>query len=196
MMLFPSVILYFIPFQVYDGMRLFLWTLPYFCIIPALTIYYLKENLKSLKIKITFFFLSIFFVYHLYNFFSFTPYQYTYLNFLNGDNSNRYQKFENDYWGTSVQELITKSQFNTDKVIKLATCGVVGGIPKEYFKKKSNLKHQFVPAEDADYIVMINRVTKNGDEMINCFDKYKGKNIAAVKKRGLILSVIRKINIE
>ena len=37
------------PYPLYDGIRLFLWTLPYFCIIPGIVIYYLIENFKNKK---------------------------------------------------------------------------------------------------------------------------------------------------
>ena len=46
---------------------------------------------------------------------------------------------------------------------------------------------------------MTNRVTQydeniwKSENLINCFDKFKGKDIATVKRNGLILSVIRKI---
>ena len=39
-LIFPNIILFLIPHPIYDGMRLFLWTLPYICIIPGITIYY------------------------------------------------------------------------------------------------------------------------------------------------------------
>ena len=47
----------------------------------------------------------------MFNFFSITPYQYTYLNLFNGQKEIRYKKFENDYWGTSIKELIDNSNF-------------------------------------------------------------------------------------
>ena len=47
---------------------------------------------------------------------------------------------------------------------------------------------------------MTNRVTTNDDsvnkskKLINCFDKFKGEDAFMVKRSGMILSVIRKIN--
>ena len=35
---------------------------------------------------------------------------------------------------------------------------------------------------------------KNSSTMITCFDKYKGNNIEEVKRNGLVLSAIKKIN--
>ena len=84
MILYPFILLFFTPFSIYDGLRHVLWMLPYLCILPALTIYYLIENFKNLNIKIVslgFFCLVVFFI---YNFLMITPYQYTYLNVLNG----------------------------------------------------------------------------------------------------------------
>jgi hypothetical protein len=181
-----------VPFQVYDGMRLFLWTLPYFCIIPGLTIYYLIENFRFIKPKITLIFLSLFIIYFLFNFLTITPYQYTYLNLLNGKIENRYKKFENDYWATSISELLKNANFKTDEVIKISTCGISDGIPKQYFKKRSDLNYEFVSTNKADYIIMINRVMRY-DGTTNCFDEFLGNDIATVKRNGLILSVIRKI---
>ena len=37
-----------------------------------------------------------------------TPYHYTYLNLFAGDFSKVNKKFENDYWGTSLKELVNK----------------------------------------------------------------------------------------
>jgi len=189
---FPNLIMLLVPFQVYDGMRLFLWTLPYFCIIPGLTIYYLIENFRFIKPKITLIFLSLFIIYFLFNFLTITPYQYTYLNLLNGKIENRYKKFENDYWATSISELLKNANFKTDEVIKISTCGISDGIPKQYFKKRSDLNYEFVSTNKADYIIMINRVMRY-DGTTNCFDEFLGNDIATVKRNGLILSVIRKI---
>ena len=58
----------------------------------------------------------------------------------------------------------------------------------------------YVPAEEADYIIMTNRVVldnyqdKKSKELINCFDKFKGEDDFKVTRNGLLLSVIRKIN--
>ena len=135
--------------------------------------------------------MSLLIFFHLFNFFTITPYQYTYLNFLNGKAENRYKKFENDYWGTSIQELVIKANFNTNETIKIATCGIIGDISK-YFKRRSDVEYKIVSIEDADYIIMNNRVLFY-EGNINCFDKFQGKDIAFIKKNGLLLSVIRKL---
>jgi hypothetical protein len=195
LLIFPNLIQFIAPFTIYDGLRLFLWTIPYTCIIPALAIYYLIENFNYIRSKIVSIFLLSFFIFYFYNFITITPYHYTYLNLFNGKKENRYKKFENDYWGTSLKELLNNVKFENNNEIKIATCGINDSITKRYFKMiKSNLNYKFVAAEDADYILMSNRVAFTFDDTkINCFDKYPGTNIAVVKRNGLILSTIRKI---
>ena len=110
----PFIIGFIIPILIYDGMRQFLWVVPYFCIIPGLTIYYLIENFNLLKSKLALISLSLFIIYFLFNFFLISPYQYTYLNLFNGKPENRYKKFENDYWGSSIEDLIGSAVFIND----------------------------------------------------------------------------------
>ena len=185
-------------------MRLFIWALPYYCIIPGLTIYYLAENFKYIIPKITFFLLSVSAIYFMFIFFAITPYQYTYLNLLNGKKEERYKKFENDYWGSSVNELLKNATFEKEKVIKIGTCGINYNTSKQLFKKKGYTNIKFVPHQEAEYIIMTNRIFKiSGNltiestnetvKLINCFDRFKGEDIFSVKRNGLILSTIRKI---
>ena len=199
-LIFPSLLLLIMPFPMYDGIRLFLWSLPYFCIIPALTIYYLIENISRIKAKLALLFLSVFIFYFLFNFFSMTPYQYTYLNLFIGDKKYAYQKFENDYWGGSLKELIRKVNFDNDKIASIATCGVNSGLVKKYLKRKKNINFKLVRPDQADFIIMTNRATllddniSNSEKFTNCFDKYKGINVEEVKRNGLILSTVKEIN--
>ena len=197
-LVFPNIILLFIPYPIYDGLRLFLWSLPYICVIPGLVIYYLIENYKYKIIKIISLILSFFIFYFMFNFFSITPYQYTYLNFFNGQKEIRYKKFENDYWGASIKELINRADFKTDGDLLLGVCGIDVGHPKYYLNKKINNNFSFVPANEADFIIMTNRVVLDHNQvnelpkLTNCFDKFKGSDIAKVERNGLLLSVIRK----
>ena len=199
-LIIPILILFIVPFAIYDGVRLFLWSIPYFCIIPALTIYYLIENFNLVKSKLLLSMLSFFMIYLLLNFFSLTPYQYTYLNLLNGKSEKRYKRFENDYWAVSVKELVKNSNFDQNKTAKFATCGVPYGLPKYYFSKKDYINFRFTHPNEADYIIMTNRVSLSDENSIdgdikltNCFDKYKGNDIFQVKRGNLLLSVIREI---
>jgi hypothetical protein len=196
-LLLPTFILFIVPFPIYDGMRLFLWSLPYFCIIPGLTIYYLMENIKIKKIKIIFVTVFVLFFYSLYNFVNLTPYQYTYLNIFNGIKDQRYKKFESDYWGVSLKELIKKSYFlNENK--KLTSCGINNTEAIKYYLNKNKFYNIKIvnQNEDYDFIIMTNRITWGNDmenlsEAITCFDKFKGKDISTVERNGLLISTIR-----
>ena len=150
-LLFPDIIAFIIPYPIYDGLRLFLWAVPYFSIIPALTIYYLIENFHDKKIKITLITLSCFIILFAYNFFSITPYQYTYLNNLNGESKYRYMKFENDYWISSLNELFNISSFSKNKNLKFSTCGVPGEIAEKYLNKKGYFNIDFGTPEDSEF---------------------------------------------
>ena len=112
----------------------------------------------------------------------------------------RYKRFENDYWAVSVKELVKNSNFDQNKTAKFATCGVPYGLSKYYFSKKDYINFRFTNPNEADYIIMTNRVSlsdessADGDiKLINCFDKYKGNDIFQVKRGNLLLSVIREI---
>jgi len=177
-----------------------LWMIPYICIIPGLTIYYLIENINFIKAKLTLSLLSLFIIYFLFNFFLITPYQYTYLNMLNGKIENRYKKFENDYWGSSIKELINKVNLNKKSTISFATCGIPQEEAKYHLKKKGYSNFRFGNSKDSNYIIMTNRTTLDdeniykSENLTNCFDKFKGEDVFKVTRNGVLLSVIRKIN--
>ena len=187
--------------KIHDGLRYFLFLIPYLNIIPGLTIYYLIYNSKSLLNKIFTFFILISFLYFLFNFFSLTPYHYTYLNKFIGNFSDSSKKFENDYWGVSIKELVNKIEkdqiLTKNKNYKIAFCGINYDIGSFYLKKISNLMFIETPKDEIyDYIIMTNRHNgKDNDkknEVKTCFDSYKGKDILSVKRNSLILSTIRK----
>jgi len=198
-LIFPTIVLFIVPHPIYDGIRLFLWVMPYFCIIPGLTFYFLIKNFKFLIPKLFLSLLTFFVIYFLLIFFSLTPYQYTYLNIFNGKKENRYKKFENDYWGASIKELVKNSKLDTNSTILISSCGINTSLAKKYFKNKGYSNLKFTNPKIADYIIMTNRTTfkvpnsKNINNITNCFDKYYGKNVEEVKRNNQILSVIRKI---
>ena len=200
MIIFPFLLVLFTPFSIYDGLRHVLWMLPYFCIIPGLTIYYLIENINTLPAKLTLSLLSLLIIYFLLNFFLITPYQYTYLNIFNGKVENRYKKFENDYWASSIKELIKKINLDKKSKISFATCGITQTSAKYYLEKNGYSNFRFGNSKNSSYIIMTNRVTLNeeniwkSENLINCFDKFKGEDAFSVTRNGMLLSVIRKIN--
>ena len=200
LIIFPNLLLYFLPFPIYDGIRLFIWILPYFCIIPGLVIYFLLKNIKLFISKSIIFITIIFSIYYLYDFLRITPYHYTYLNIINGQKENRYKKFESDYWGVSLKELVENFNINNKDTISISTCGISDALIKEYLKEKGYNNLKFVSSKEASYIIMTNKTTSKTQNIVsvnditNCFDKYPGKNISMVKRNGQILSVLRKIN--
>lgn len=202
-MLFPTILLFFSPYSVYDGLRLFLFILPFFCIIPAITLNFLVLNSKNLIHRSSIFITTILIFYYLFNFIIITPYHYTYLNIFTGKYSNVSKKFENDYWGTSLKELSKKiglnKNINNNLRSTFSICGVSKGTIKYYFQRIDNFKYKIVrDNEKPDYIIMTNRVLADYDKknpmQKTCFDKYKGETIESVNRRGLELSVIRKLN--
>tara|TARA_B100000700_G_C14993319_1_gene832427 strand:+ start:315 stop:737 length:423 start_codon:yes stop_codon:yes gene_type:complete len=140
-------------------------------------------------------------VYSIFNFFSLTPYQYTYLNILSGKFSESHTKFESDYWGTSMKELIKKTRFESNGLKKIAVCGMAKGRVK-YYLKKFNLDNIKVVSvnDNFDYIIMTNRVFRNPNiekltDLKTCYDQFPGNTISSVSRKGLIISMIRDNNI-
>ncbi len=199
----PSLLLIINPFAIYDGLRLFLFVIPYFSIVPAITIFFIIKNLKKLIFKTLFAINSILFLYFLVLFISLTPYHYTYLNFLTGKYSNSQNKYENDYWGTSLKELIKKASMNkiinNGKPIKVNVCGVSSSTVK-YYSKKYSVDIKIVREdENPEFVISSNRVPLDyqlikKENKKTCFDKYTGNKIEEVKRRGLTLSAFKKIN--
>ena len=195
-LLYPNLVLLIVPYPVYDGIRLFLWALPYFSILPGLAIYYLFKNFNYLSSKIYSMIIFMLAILFLYNFFIITPYQYAYSNIFAGANKNKFNKFENDYWGSSIRELIYKSKFKDNEIIKISTCGINHKIANKYFKRRGYLSIDFVHPEESKYMIMTNRTLLNKEtgKISNCFNVYKGIDIFKVERNELILSVVRKIN--
>ena len=196
--LFPNIIMFINPFPVYDGIRLFIWFLPYALIIPGLTIYYLANNLNLYHNKILNYLISIFFIFYIFIFFSYTPYQYTYLNIFAGAPSKKNQKFVNDYWGVTLQELVKKikidSNLEVKKDIKVFLCGV----PRKIISKAildNNISNLFIRDEkDADYIILTNRIITDDSyesKLKKCID-YVDQEIITVKRSGHTLAIFGK----
>ncbi len=195
----PSFLLLLSPFSVYDGLRLFLFILPYLSIIPAITLLFIFKNLKLNFYKFIFSTFAILLVYFGLKFLFITPYHYTYLNFfINKKDASK--KFENDYWGTSLKELLNEknlTNLGSEQYIKFSTCGVSNGSVK-YYLKQTNLMFNIVrPEENPDYVILTNRVNNNykkNSKEKTCFDLYKGSSIVKVERDSLLLSAIKKID--
>ena len=183
-------------FPIYDGLRLFLYVLPFFLLIPSLSLFVLIAKYKEFMIKV-FTYISLFlFIIFMIKFIIITPYHYLYLNSFSGNFQNKEKNFENDYWGTSMKELIKKSNFLNDDYNKLAICGVNPKVVEFYLKKYNFSKVKIVREdENYDFIIMTNRTIYNPNEDISktqtCFQKYKGKNNSNVKRGYLTISQIK-----
>ena len=199
--LFPTLYLIFLPYKVYDGLRLFLYLIPYFNVIPGLAIYYLVYKFNSLISKLLLGVIASLFLYYIVIFITLTPYQYTYLNKFVGNFSNAHKKFENDYWALSIEELIIKISNKTDLFpentkAKIIFCGVPDSLHKKNLKKL-NYEKKDLHGNDFDYIIMTNRVVEdiNNNILTNvktCFEKFQGEDLISVERNGLMLSTLRK----
>ena len=140
------------------------------------------------------------FAYFLINFLSLTPYHYTYLNILNGKSENHNQKFENDYWGSSIKELINKTNLDKNSRIIFSSCGIAEFYAKYYLKRAGFSNFSFENLEKSEFIIMTIRSTfikeniNSSKNVTNCFKKFQGPDVTQVKRNGVVLSVIRKIN--
>tara|TARA_B100001123_G_scaffold386086_1_gene460143 strand:- start:1898 stop:3478 length:1581 start_codon:yes stop_codon:yes gene_type:complete len=198
--LFPNLFILISPYSPYDGLRLFLFIIPFICIIPSLLIFFVYKKIKSNNsYKIIFSILIFLKVFLLFNFFALTPYHYVYLNIFAGKYSDNSKKFENDYWGVSTKKLIAHIKKNDEMFkdeVKIAVCGIPDDIQNIYLKKIKNLKYKLVDRnENFDFIIMNNRVIwdKTTQKIQTCFEKYSGDDLITVKRRGLIISKITKI---
>jgi len=203
-LILPNILLAFSPFSVYDGMRLFIFVLPYFSIFPAIMIFFLYKNYNFIYCKVSLFFVLFLKLYYLYIFLILTPYHYTYLNIFSGKFYETNKKFENDYWGTSLKELSKKIKknktFMSKPYTKFSICGVGKGSVKYYLNKIENFNYKIVDKNNnPDYVIIANRVLWDYDKnksskIITCFDKYDNSSVIEVKRNGLVLSAVKNIN--
>ena len=200
--LFPNFLLLLSPYSPYDGVRFFLYLIPYISIIPAILFFFILKNLKSFFNKLIFSSLLFFTFFALFNFFYLTPYHYVYLNTFAGKTTYHSLKFENDYWGVSTKKLISKIEKNLAEFnnipVKFATCGIEEKAQITYLKKVKSLNFKMVKnSDDYDFIIMNNRVPfdqeKDLTRIKTCFQKFQGVDIIKIKARDLVISkIVRK----
>ena len=72
---------------------------------------------------------------------------------------------------------------------------------KKELDKLNSLKYEIKDLQnnDFDYVIMTNRAVENRnnntiDSTVSCFDKINGENLIEVRRRGLLLSTLRKVN--
>ena len=81
-----------------------------------------------------------------------------------------------------------------------SSCGIAEFYAKFYLKKAGFSNFSFKALEKAEFIIMTNRSTfikeniNSSKNVTNCFKKFEGKDVTQVKRNGVVLSVIRKIN--
>ena len=142
----------------------------------------------------------LFFVFFL-NFLILTPYQYTYLNLFNGNSKNFIHKFENDYWGSSAKELISKINFDKNTEFTYGVCGINRSVVEMYLKKRGFVNSRMETPSKSEYIFMTNRAVVKDEKGLfesnnvsNCYSLYSGINVFEVKRKNVVLTVMRKIN--
>ena len=194
--IFPLVLIIFIKPGLNDGLRYFLYLIPLFMILSSICIYYLF-NLRFIFFKII---IISLFIFNIFIFLKLTPYQYIFVNNLNGKFSNNLNKFENDYWGTSIKELLLKAKnnslFQENKIYYISTCGVNNQIIKHYLNNEFDFEYKFVNSnEKYDYIIFVNRVdtTLGKVNLYNaktCYDNFFRSDIIKVERNGLPIAFI------
>jgi len=200
--LYPTFLLFIFDVKIYDGIRLFLFLIPYFLFFPAITFYYLIRNLSKFSNKVILTICSTLFFYYLYSFSVLTPYQYIYANSFAGKFSSLNDKFENDYWGVSLKELTSKIKFNEEinkkKQIKFTVCGPPAASVKHNLNKlEKKINYKIVRFEEGpDYVILTNRTVKSlkKDIIHTCFKEFTGQNIVEVKRRNLVISAIKRVD--
>ena len=193
--LFPILLAVISQVKLYNGIRLFLFIVPWLSLLLAVCFYYILKNLKkSFYIKIIFSLIMMSFLLFLQRFIYLTPYHYDYSNFFHTKFINTEKLYVHDYWAASYKELFKLIGENTSlKKIKADFCGGDRHTVNYLANKYSGKKVTFVPYEQADYIVMINTLSTDVNNKSTCFLLRPGKDIVAVNRLGVKLSVLRKL---
>ena len=193
---FQVLIVIALKIKIHDGLRYLLYLVPLVNIPISIIVYYLYNNKDQFFSKFFSFITIPFFIYFLFNFINITPYHYSYLNILNKSFLNN-NSFENDYWGTSIKELIIKFYKNENIIAnpKIAVCGV-NPMVADFYLKKYGFNYQKADIKDNfDYAILINRaIAENNftsDKFETCYSMFKSKQeIVNVNKNSLTLSKI------
>ena len=162
---FPILLVLILSANVYDNIRLFLFVIPFFCIIASFSINQLFKTIKdNIKNKIFVSIVLILFSLSFYRFIILTPYQYTYVNYVYPSFKKTIDKFEQDYWGTSYKELVKKmkSKYTIKEIqnFKIADCYGGDSTLLYYLNKNFGVKRLYNIDERplrATHIVLTNR---------------------------------------
>ena len=162
---FPILLVLILSANVYDNIRLFLFVIPFLCIIASFSINQLFKTFNdNRKNKIFVSIILILFSFSFYRFIILTPYQYTYVNYVYPSYEKTIDKFEQDYWGTSYKELVKKmkSEYSVKEVqsFKIADCYGGDSTLLYYLNKNFGVKRLYNIDERplrATHIVLTNR---------------------------------------
>ena len=166
---FPIIISVILSISIHDNIRLFLFIIPFFCIVAALSLNYFFETFKNYFVnKLGFIILLILFSISFYRFIMLTPYQYTYVNFSYPVFNKTVDKFELDYWGTSYKELVKnlKEKYSIEEIRKFKFADCYGGQETllYYLKKNFGIKRLYDIDErplQATHVALTNRSFAN-----------------------------------
>ena len=162
---FPIFLALMLGVNIYDNLRLFLFTIPFFCLIASFSLYQIINNFNYSPKKIIIpTALMIMFLFSFYRFVSLTPYQYDYINYSSLKLSNANTKWEHDYWGASYKELVLKIKdtYSADEIKNLKITNCSGDDTLLYYLFR-NLGKKFIYRNKREYeathVVIINRST-------------------------------------
>ena len=167
--LFPILVSVILSISIHDNIRLFLFIIPFFSIIAALSLNYFFETFKNYFVtKISLVLILVLFSISFYRFLMLTPYQYTYVNFSYPFFSKTVDKFEQDYWGASYKELVKnlKEKYSIEEIRKFKFADCYGGQETllYYLKKNFGIKRLYDIDErplQATHVALTNRSFAN-----------------------------------
>ena len=167
--LFPILVSVILSISIHDNIRLFLFIIPFLCIIAALSLNYFFETFKNYFVtKISLVLILVLFSISFYRFLMLTPYQYTYVNFSYPFFSKTVDKFEQDYWGVSYKELVKnlKEKYSIEEIRKFKFADCYGGQETllYYLKKNFGIKRLYGIDErplQATHVALTNRSFAN-----------------------------------
>ncbi|MEW5693787.1 MAG: glycosyltransferase family 39 protein [Candidatus Hydrogenedentota bacterium] len=187
--LFPIALVFIKKPNLYDGMRHFLFIIPLLASLSGVIFTEIIQIFKKQKlyIKIFYFIISCYFIYHLSIMIRLHPYQYVYYNNFFGGLKAAVDKFELDYWGTSYREAVTmlkkyivlrrEDLKETEYKIKIPKNPFLGSY---YFD--SHLK-ETDNEKEADFFISITR--------FNDHNSVDGEIILTVQRMGINLAYIK-----
>jgi len=183
----------------YDAVRHFIFTLPLLCLLAALALKQLIKLGRHIIVKIRIHevrqfavfglivLLAVTVVLHIATLVRLHPYEYIYLNPIEGGVSGGFGKYELDYWGSSFKEAAEKLQdyvakeggVPPGKLTRIAICGPWSSamiyLPPDYEPVIAN--------EPAEFFLSTTRWM--------CQNMRPGKEIIRVERMGAPLSIIK-----